>query len=382
MGFGSQTQRAGVVLPYFPSAWLVQQAQQPLVWRLGGCAAPHPRHTKSRGWGEALPAQGAGPPRCTPDWSVPLAPGLSGEEISMGTGRLHLAVLPGLILLSLSLAEQCSGLAGWVFTEPQLRASTGDSVLLQCLFLDPVAKGWMMTKVDWLRVAGAGMQKEEMVFYYYNNHSIPVGRFRDRAQWQGDPSLWDGSIQLQDVQVNDSGTYVCEIRLLQHSSIFKNHTVLHVSPTGQRAGRGAAGTQDSAAPGDSGFWPVTVGCGCVAVVLAFLAGLSLRKRSAANTALERTGNGGSSKSKAEEALYSSIPGPEIPKAEQDAGKKRKAEETYITMHPSHFRENGIYVELAKRVIPAEWMAEGRQGDGQNEEPYGRPEAALPWAPEG
>lgn len=72
------------------------------------------------------------------------------------------------------------------------------------------------------------------MFYYYNNHSIPVGRFRDRAQWQGNPSLWDGSIQLQDVQVNDSGTYVCEIRLLQHSSIFKNHTVLHVSPTGQR----------------------------------------------------------------------------------------------------------------------------------------------------
>ncbi|KFQ11934.1 hypothetical protein N329_00922, partial [Haliaeetus albicilla] len=65
-------------------------------------------------------------------------------------------------LLSLTLVltwlEQCSGLAGWVFTEPQLRASTGDSVLLQCLFLDPVAKGWMMTKVDWLRVAGAGMQ--------------------------------------------------------------------------------------------------------------------------------------------------------------------------------------------------------------------------------
>ncbi|XP_049655539.1 junctional adhesion molecule-like isoform X2 [Accipiter gentilis] len=298
----------------------------------------------------------------------------------MGTGRLHLAVLPGLILLSLSLAEQCSGLAGWVFMEPQLRASAGDSVLLQCLFLDPVAKGWMMTKVDWLRVAGAGMQKEEMVFYYYNNHSIPVGHFRDRAQWQGDLSLWDGSIQLQDVQVNDSGTYVCEIRLLQHSSIFKNHTVLHVSPTEQR-GQGVAGTQDSAAPGDSGFWPVTVGCGCAAIVLAFLAGLSLRKRSAANTALERTGNG-SSKRKAEEALYSSIPGPEIPKAEQDAWKKRRAEETYITMHPSHFQENGIYVELAKRVIPAEWMAEGRQGDGQSEEPYGRPEAALPWAPEG
>ncbi|NWW88423.1 JAML protein, partial [Rhynochetos jubatus] len=217
-----------------------------------------------------------------------------------------------------------------------------------------------------------------MVFYYYSNQSIPVGRFRDRARWQGDASRWDGSIQLQDIQVNDSGTYVCEIRLLQHSSIFKNHTVLHVSPVELR-GRGAANTQDSVTQGDSRFWPVAVGCGCVAVVLAFLAGLSLRKRSAANTALERTGGSGS-KSRAEEALYA-VPGAEVPKAEQDAGKKRRAEEIYVTMHPSPCRENGVYVELAKRVIPAEWMGEGRQGDGHSKEPYSRPEAALPWAPE-
>uniref|UniRef100_A0A8D0EJG5 Immunoglobulin V-set domain-containing protein n=1 Tax=Strix occidentalis caurina TaxID=311401 RepID=A0A8D0EJG5_STROC len=95
--------------------------------------------------------------------------------------------------------------------------------------------------------------QEEMVFYYYSNRSIPVGRFRERAQWQGDTSRWDGSIELQDVRVNDSGTYVCEIRLLQRSSIFKNHTVLHVSPTGQR---GRCPVMDPAALGDSGLWPV------------------------------------------------------------------------------------------------------------------------------
>lgn len=33
----------------------------------------------------------------------------------------------------------------------------------------------------------------------------------------------------------------------------------------------------------------------------------------------------------QEALYSSIPEAEAPKAEQDAGKKRRAEDTYITM---------------------------------------------------
>ncbi|NXP49093.1 JAML protein, partial [Heliornis fulica] len=212
-----------------------------------------------------------------------------------------------------------------------------------------------------------------MVLYYYSNRSIPAGRFRDRAKWQGDIPRRDGSIELQDIHVNDSGTYVCEMRLLLHSSIFKNHTVLRVSPTEPR-GRGAARTQDSEATGGTVVWPVTVGCACVAVVLAFLAGFSLRKRSAPNTALEN------SKNKVEEALYSSIPEAEVPKAEQDAGKKRRAEETYVTMHPSPFRENDIYMELAKRAIPAEWMAQGTRGSGQGEEPCSKAEAALPWAP--
>ncbi|NWW72062.1 JAML protein, partial [Climacteris rufus] len=215
-----------------------------------------------------------------------------------------------------------------------------------------------------------------MVFYYYSNHSVPVGRFKKRVRWRGDISRWDGSIQLQDVRVSDSGTYKCEIRLLHNSSIFKSHTVLHVSP----AAPGAAGAEDAAPPGDSGFWPAVVGCGCVAVVVAFLAGLCVRKRFAANTALERMGKS-SSKNKAEEAIYSSIPGAELPKAEQEAKKKRRAEDTYITMHPSHCRDNGVYVELAKRAIPSEWMAEGTRGDGQCQEPRSRPEEALPWAPE-
>ncbi|KFP28790.1 hypothetical protein N325_02808, partial [Colius striatus] len=52
------------------------------------------------------------------------------------------------VLLSLTLVltwlERCSGLDGWVLMEPQLQASAGDSVLLQCLFQDPTTKGWTM----------------------------------------------------------------------------------------------------------------------------------------------------------------------------------------------------------------------------------------------
>lgn len=120
--------------------------------------------------------------------------------------------------------------------------------------------------------------QEEMVFYYYSNSSVPVGHFRDRVRWQGDVSCWDGSIQLQDVQVNDSGRYTCEIRLFQHGSI---STVLQRCwrPCGFQpppwcvpADRGAESAQ---VLGRTGVWAVTVCCSAVAVVLAFLAGLNL-----------------------------------------------------------------------------------------------------------
>ncbi|NXD42690.1 JAML protein, partial [Copsychus sechellarum] len=216
-----------------------------------------------------------------------------------------------------------------------------------------------------------------MVFYYYSNRGVPVGRFRSRVQWQGDVTRRDGSILLHDLRLNDSGTYECELRLLEDSSIFKSHTELLVSS----GPRGAEGPEDAAPLRDSGLWPAVVGCGCVAVVVAFLAGLCVRKRCCSPCVFEGCSVPNSLTRPSQEAIYSSIPGAEVPKAEQEAKKKRRAEETYITMHPSHSRDNGVYVELAKRAIPTEWMAEGTQGDGQRQEPRSRPEEALPRPPE-
>ncbi|KFP80483.1 hypothetical protein N310_13285, partial [Acanthisitta chloris] len=61
------------------------------------------------------------------------------------------------LTLVLTLLERCGG-SGWVFTKPQLQASTGDSVLLQCLFLDLEINGWTVTKVDWLHKARGSTQ--------------------------------------------------------------------------------------------------------------------------------------------------------------------------------------------------------------------------------
>ncbi|NXH95472.1 JAML protein, partial [Pachycephala philippinensis] len=205
-----------------------------------------------------------------------------------------------------------------------------------------------------------------MVFFYYSNHGVPVGRFKNRVEWQGNMSRWDGSIRLRDVRVNDSGTYECELRLLQNSSIFRGRTVLHVSPAVPR-GRGSPSAQARGAV----CWPAPA----VALVACPVTGvrqpLCVWGCPVPNTPI----------CPLQEAIYSSIPGAEVPKAEQEAKKKRRAEDTYITMHPSHCRDNGVYVELAKREIPSEWMAEGTRGDGQGEEPHSRPEEALPWAPE-
>uniref|UniRef100_A0A8C3Y3P7 Myelin protein zero like 3 n=1 Tax=Catharus ustulatus TaxID=91951 RepID=A0A8C3Y3P7_CATUS len=85
------------------------------------------------------------------------------------------------------------------------------------------------TAPDILHLTPCVPWQEEMVFYYYSRHGVPVGRFKSRAQWQGDVSRRDGSIRLHDLRLNDSGTYECELRLLEDSSIFRSQTELLVS---------------------------------------------------------------------------------------------------------------------------------------------------------
>lgn len=85
------------------------------------------------------------------------------------------------------------------------------------------------------------------MFYYYSRHGVPVGRFKSRAQWQGDVSRRDGSIRLHDLRLNDSGTYECELRLLEDSSIFRSQTELLVSS--EPRGACPAPAASPAAPG-------------------------------------------------------------------------------------------------------------------------------------
>lgn len=56
----------------------------------------------------------------------------------------------------------------------------------------------------------------------------------------------------------------------------------------------------------------------------------------------------------QEAIYSSIPGDEVPKAEQEAKKKKRAEDTYITMVRSCSRRGGAPTSLSP--LPGSWHA--------------------------
>ncbi|XP_050778110.1 junctional adhesion molecule-like [Gopherus flavomarginatus] len=281
-------------------------------------------------------------------------------------------MVPALTLMRILMSLENGGvLAGLVITRPELKARLGDSVLLECLFQSLVPGDWNVTKVDWLHMPENSTQVEEMVFYYYSNHSVPVGRFRPRVQWLGDVARKDGSVRLQDVRADDSGTYTCEIRVLGRSSIFKNYTVLHVA-SARRRGSGFAGAQYSESTGSSG-WGAILGYVCATTFLALLLGLGLKKflqkqRPMESGPLSRSRDD-CSQDKAEEGIYSLIPCAETPQAGQEAELWSRTDMTYITMHPSAafhgagtaLLENNVYVQLQRKKIPVEWLDEGRLG---------------------
>lgn len=294
------------------------------------------------------------------------------EKLEVCYKLSEMRMVPALTLMRILMSLENGGvLAGLVITRPELKARLGDSVMLECFFQSLVPGDWNVTKVDWLHTPENNTQAEEMVFYYYSNHSVPVGRFRPRVQWLGDVARKDGSVRLQDVRADDSGTYTCEIRVFGRSSVFKNYTVLHVGSAGRR-GSGFAGAQYSESTGSSG-WGAILGYVCATTFLALLLGLGLKKflqkqRPLESGPLSRSRDDGS-RDKAEEGIYSLIPCAETLQAGQEAELWSRTDATYVTMRPSAAfhgagtapLENNVYVQLQRKKIPVEWLDGGRLG---------------------
>lgn len=129
------------------------------------------------------------------------------------------------------LLDYSLGLSDVIVSSLELTVHAGDSALMGCVFQSTEEK--RVSKVDWMFSSGEHAE-EDYVLYYYQNLSVPVGRFKNRVRLVENIVRKDGSLLLQDVQEADQGTYTCELRLDMESVVLKRTVLLHVLPAEPR----------------------------------------------------------------------------------------------------------------------------------------------------
>ena len=107
----------------------------------------------------------------------------------------------------------CSG-------QQQISVSVGDNVTLQCQSL----KHELITVLKWIRPE---LKSSGYIFFYRNKRSYRSYQhpsFVDRVQLK-DPEMKDGdaSVTLNDVNLNDTGTYECHVSV-RNSGLSKRVT--------------------------------------------------------------------------------------------------------------------------------------------------------------
>ncbi|XP_038610225.1 junctional adhesion molecule-like [Tachyglossus aculeatus] len=247
-----------------------------------------------------------------------------------------------LILILVCLGSD-RGRADIIKTRPQVEAHVGDTVMLECVFQSTGKKH--LSKVDWNFIP-TDSEQEEVILYYYNNLSVPVGRFQNRTHLTGSIAECNASIVLRDIGKADHGTYTCELHLINDSRVFKNRTLLRVIPAESRRAvfpLGHTSTVASQTPVTSQALSsktlisyqlvIIVGIVCVTVVLLALLWVGTRgtqrcgssaKRATPMKNLENT-----SKENLEKNIYSLVPTLEVPVEEVEL--KTMTEAAYMTM---------------------------------------------------
>ncbi|XP_007655660.3 junctional adhesion molecule-like isoform X3 [Ornithorhynchus anatinus] len=259
------------------------------------------------------------------------------------------------------------GRADVVETRPQVEAHVGDTVTLECVFQSTEKKH--LSKVDW-NFFPTESEHEEVILFYYNNLSVPVGRFRDRALLTGNIAERNASVVLRDIGEADHGTYTCELRLINDSRVFKNTTLLRVIPA--EPWRAAPVTfQALSSESPISYQPVIiVGIVCVTMVLLALLWVGTRgtqrgESSSAKTAALAKNLENVSKENPEKHIYSMIPTLEEPVEEVEL--KTLTEVTYMTMNPcTHPPALNLPVpeSRARGKLPVEWR-DGKEAGGES-----------------
>ncbi|XP_044298125.1 myelin protein zero-like protein 1 isoform X8 [Varanus komodoensis] len=99
-----------------------------------------------------------------------------------------------------------------VYTPAELSVENGTEAKLQCTFTSTEVVS-SEASVTWSFQA-EGSSPSVSFFYYSNGKQYPAKttQFKDRTNWAGDLNKKDASIAIANMQFQDNGTYICDVK--------------------------------------------------------------------------------------------------------------------------------------------------------------------------
>ncbi|XP_062982874.1 myelin protein zero-like protein 1 [Elgaria multicarinata webbii] len=100
-----------------------------------------------------------------------------------------------------------------VYTPAELSVENGTEAKLQCTFTSTEVIS-SAASVTWSFQAEGSSTSVSSFFYYSNGKGYPgkTTQFKDRSSWAGDLNKKDASITIANMQFQDNGTYICDVK--------------------------------------------------------------------------------------------------------------------------------------------------------------------------
>ncbi|KAJ7320408.1 hypothetical protein JRQ81_019919 [Phrynocephalus forsythii] len=167
-----------------------------------------------------------------------------------GYGFPALLVAAALGLLQVSAVD--------IYTPGELSVENGTEAKLPCTFASSEVIS-SAASVTWSFQA-EGSPTAVSFFYYSNGKSYPgkSTHFKDRISWAGDLNKKDASISIANMQFQDNGTYICDV---------KNPPDIEVIPGEIKVRVVEKGIVD---PGNLPVFPTTIVAGSIGGILGFI----------------------------------------------------------------------------------------------------------------